>query len=97
MDLGGIRYIRLTNLKIDQGPRKGCRVIIMMMMLIIIIIIIIIIMLRETCHVSYPNERISKVIDLGPYAYIRIQTKQTPWSESTSELYRPNDRRLSAK
>jgi hypothetical protein len=26
-----------------------------------------------------------------------IQTKQTPWSESASELYRPSDRRLSAK
>jgi amino acid permease len=25
------------------------------------------------------------------------QTKQTPWSESASELYRPSDRRLSAK
>jgi hypothetical protein len=25
------------------------------------------------------------------------QTKQTPWPEPASELYRPNDRRLSAK
>jgi hypothetical protein len=25
------------------------------------------------------------------------QTKQTPWSESANELYRPSDRRLSAK
>jgi hypothetical protein len=25
------------------------------------------------------------------------QTKQTPWSESGSELYRPSDSRLSAK
>jgi hypothetical protein len=25
------------------------------------------------------------------------QTKQTPWSESASELYRPSDRRFSAK
>jgi hypothetical protein len=25
------------------------------------------------------------------------QTKQTPWPESESELYRPSDRRLSAK
>jgi hypothetical protein len=25
------------------------------------------------------------------------QTKQTPWSESASELYWPSDRRLSAK
>jgi hypothetical protein len=28
--------------------------------------------------------------------YIRRE-KQTPWSESASELYRPSDRRLSAK
>jgi hypothetical protein len=27
----------------------------------------------------------------------RLQNKQTPWSESASELYRPSDRRLSAK
>jgi hypothetical protein len=26
-----------------------------------------------------------------------IKTKQTAWSESASELYRPRDRRLSAK
>jgi CBS-domain-containing membrane protein len=25
------------------------------------------------------------------------QSKQTPWSESASELYRPSDRRFSAK
>jgi hypothetical protein len=29
--------------------------------------------------------------------YTKKQTKQTPWSESASELYRPSDRRLSAK
>jgi hypothetical protein len=28
---------------------------------------------------------------------IRINKKQTPWSESASELYRPSDRRLSVK
>jgi hypothetical protein len=27
----------------------------------------------------------------------QTKTKQTPWSESESELYRPSDRRLSAK
>jgi hypothetical protein len=26
-----------------------------------------------------------------------MKTKQTPWSESASELYRPSDRRLCAK
>jgi hypothetical protein len=32
--------------------------------------------------------------------YLNLQTKtnkQTPWSESASEIYRPSDRRLSAK
>jgi hypothetical protein len=29
--------------------------------------------------------------------WLKIKTKQTQWSESASELYRPNDRRLSAK
>jgi hypothetical protein len=28
---------------------------------------------------------------------INKQNKQTPWSESASELYRPSDRRFSAK
>jgi hypothetical protein len=35
------------------------------------------------------------------YAELKLrgykQNKQTPWSESASELYRPSDRRLSAK
>jgi CBS-domain-containing membrane protein len=30
-------------------------------------------------------------------AYFHSQTKQTPWSESACELYRPSDRHLSAK
>jgi hypothetical protein len=29
--------------------------------------------------------------------YRATTNKQTPWSESASELYRPSDRRLSAK
>jgi hypothetical protein len=29
--------------------------------------------------------------------YVDLQEKKTPWSESASELYRPSDRRLSAK
>jgi hypothetical protein len=28
---------------------------------------------------------------------IKTKLNQTPWSESASELYRPSDRRLSAK
>jgi hypothetical protein len=31
------------------------------------------------------------------YSFKRIHKKETPWSESASELYRPFDRRLSAK
>jgi hypothetical protein len=30
-------------------------------------------------------------------ALIVLKTKETPWSESASELYRPSDRRFSAK
>jgi hypothetical protein len=33
---------------------------------------------------------------LGMYIY-KQQNKQTPWSESASELYRPSDRTFSAK
>jgi hypothetical protein len=29
--------------------------------------------------------------------HVKQTNKQTPWSESASELYRPSDRRLSAK
>jgi hypothetical protein len=31
------------------------------------------------------------------YHYVLISKTKTPWSESASELYRPSDRRLSAK
>jgi hypothetical protein len=31
------------------------------------------------------------------FAIGRLRKKKTPWSESASELYRPSDRRLSAK
>jgi hypothetical protein len=30
-------------------------------------------------------------------SHTRTRKKKTPWSESASELYRPSDRRLSAK
>jgi hypothetical protein len=35
-------------------------------------------------------------VPLQPWFLLNIK-KKTPWSESTSELYRPSDRRLSAK
>jgi hypothetical protein len=34
---------------------------------------------------------------LNTYYLIKNKNKQTPWSESASELYRPSDRRMSAK
>jgi hypothetical protein len=34
---------------------------------------------------------------LSPRVVKKLKTKQTPWPESASELYRPSDRRLSAK
>jgi hypothetical protein len=33
----------------------------------------------------------------SPTYYNSILVEESPWSESTSELYRPSDRRLSAK
>jgi hypothetical protein len=40
----------------------------------------------------------SSVIHIKAYIYIYIYIlKKTPWSWSTSELYRPSNRRLSAK
>jgi hypothetical protein len=36
-------------------------------------------------------------LDKGEEEDIQTNKKQTPWSESASELYRPSDLRLSAK
>jgi hypothetical protein len=47
--------------------------------------------IAKVCLIEFWN---SVILSLSIY----IQTnKQTPWSESASELYRPSDRRLSAK
>jgi CBS-domain-containing membrane protein len=35
--------------------------------------------------------------NLHYFVHTSITKKKTPWSESTSELYRPSDRRFSAK
>jgi hypothetical protein len=43
------------------------------------------------CFLIYPNLFRSQCHQLGS------KIKQTPWPESESELYRPSDRRLSAK
>jgi hypothetical protein len=43
-------------------------------------------------HVPY----VDSMINVTEYC-VKKQTKQTPWSESASELHRPSDRRLSAK
>jgi hypothetical protein len=45
------------------------------------------------------QSRFSRTLQLE-YTSLRrkfMQTKKTPWPESASELYRPSDRRLSAK
>jgi hypothetical protein len=46
-----------------------------------------------------PSNTFSIIWDRSVYEWITKQTnnKQTPWSESASELYRPSDHRLSAK
>jgi hypothetical protein len=41
--------------------------------------------------------RVLSVYFLKQHVDSHICTKKTPWSESASELYRPSDRRLSAK
>jgi hypothetical protein len=43
---------------------------------------------KNLCHTTY-----SKAAAISK----SLQNKQTPWSESASELYRPSDRRMSAK
>jgi hypothetical protein len=52
----------------------------------------------ETCRAQYSELRIRLQQGLITVleAFIK-KKKQTPWSESASELYRPSDRRLSAK
>jgi hypothetical protein len=39
----------------------------------------------------------SLLCSLDIYSIVKRNTKKTPWSESANELYRPSDRRLSAK
>jgi hypothetical protein len=36
-------------------------------------------------------------VSTSVYKHLICELKKTPWSESASELYRPSDRRLSAK
>jgi hypothetical protein len=48
---------------------------------------------RDNGFFSLPNPSI-RTMALG---FIQPNKKKTPWSESAKELYRPSDRRLSAK
>jgi hypothetical protein len=60
------------------------------------------------CHIlfgSIPAAYLGHWVEFRPFILTEVfrgfpqsnKTKQTPWSESASELYRPSDRRLSAK
>jgi hypothetical protein len=58
------------------------------------------------CHFytgwSADSQKFSSCVTVGKHFsksrnLIHVITKKTPWSESASELYRPSDRRLSAK
>jgi hypothetical protein len=40
---------------------------------------------------------IKRILCFGKFVSSLVKNKRTPWSESASELYRPSDRRLSAK
>jgi hypothetical protein len=50
-----------------------------------------------SCNILWHLMFISYLIIACYVASIGDKEKKTPWSESASELYRPNDRRLSAK
>jgi hypothetical protein len=74
--------------------------------LMFIIIIIIIIIIDSHCfslNIKVVNINIKNYLEfleniLGILNYVLFfSIKKTPWSESASELYRPSDRRLSAK
>jgi hypothetical protein len=51
---------------------------------------------EQPCHTAWCIKLFSSLF-LSSFSLILITNKQTPWSESASELYRPSDRRLSAK
>jgi hypothetical protein len=58
--------------------------------------------MEQRCEMDTGNGK-EKQIFLHPTDYVPVlctyikRNKHTPWSESASELYRPSDRRLSAK
>jgi hypothetical protein len=51
----------------------------------------------KSSHTTKNNKPTSLIFIIAYINIYKQQTKQTPWSESASELYRPSDRRLSAK
>jgi hypothetical protein len=48
-------------------------------------------------QVRQPQISVGKKYTPGPIWATGERIKKTPWSESANELYRPSDRRLSAK
>jgi hypothetical protein len=44
-----------------------------------------------------PNNQVTEEYHFKSYLGYKQTSKQTPWPESASELYRPSDRRLLAK
>jgi hypothetical protein len=56
---------------------------------------------RRCCVVSTTDPYGRILVFLGRkfmlHTAYKLQNKQTPWSESASELYRPSDRRFSVK
>jgi hypothetical protein len=50
---------------------------------------------RCRLYVLTKHQTTFSLIETGPKMYTHL--KKTPWSEPASELYRPSDRRLSAK
>jgi hypothetical protein len=63
----------------------------------IIYVVLFLIVSLSSCfsvsHIPFPFSLFAHPINI----HVSVPIKKTPWSESASELYRPSDRRLSAK
>jgi hypothetical protein len=52
---------------------------------------------RFTAELFRRNTEVHRFTPTAHYIVLNLTKKKIPWSESASELYRPSDRRLSAK
>jgi hypothetical protein len=54
---------------------------------------------KKSLYINPNNKEDIKIVTLHSVKFINMKNliKKTPWSESASKLYRPSERRLSAK